>query len=196
MQETKVTKHLDYTNDRHRLVCLPQACRHYGLGFAIEKQLAQKVEHLWSISDRVVAITFNIGKSSGLAVVKAYAPTTARCASDGQELDDFYLALSKALDDLSSSTLLFVAGDLNAKAGTRQPGELCIGSHGKGWRNISGEAPVQFCETRKLFLCNTAFQHAARHKTTWTSHRTDRQSGRRVSIYNQIDYIACHQTQQ
>ena len=58
---------------------------------------------------------------------------------------------------------------------------------------MTGELLIHFCEIFNLFLCNTAFQHAARHKTTWTGHRKDKTTGTVVPIYNQIDYILCKQ---
>ena len=46
-----------------------------------------------------------------------------------------------------------------------------------------------------MYLANTTFQHAAKHKTTWTGWRLDQSSGRTVPIYNQIDYILVRQSQ-
>ena len=124
-----------------------------------------------------------------------YAPTSARCRDNNFELDEFYDTLTRAIHDVDSSSLFFVVGDFNAKAGTKQQDESCIGSHGRGIRNVSGETLVQFCEINRLFLSNTAFCHSARHRTTWTGQRLDRASGKIVNIYNQIDYILCRQSQ-
>ena len=45
-----------------------------------------------------------------------------------------------------------------------------------------------------LFICNTAFQHSARHKTTWQGQRRDVTTGQVVPIYNVIDFVICPQT--
>eukprot|EP00117_Sycon_ciliatum_P033551 scpid60442/ scgid25796/ Craniofacial development protein 2; p97 bucentaur protein len=53
---------------------------------------------------------------------------------------------------------------------------------------------IDFC-IHDMFLANTAFEHAAHHKTTWTGWRRDQQSGHTVPVFNQIDYILCRQSQ-
>ncbi|XP_029654748.1 craniofacial development protein 2-like [Octopus sinensis] len=86
--------------------------------------------------------------------------------------------------------MCFIGGDWNARAGKPRPGETCIGSHERNRRNVPGTALIQFCTCLDLFLCNTAFRHPARHKTTWTGTRKD-SSGNYIQIFNQIDYILC-----
>ena len=48
-----------------------------------------------------------------------------------------------------------------------------------------------------LFVCNKAFHHASRHKTTWTGwpkdHSTPLGSSKTVAIYTQIDFVLCKQ---
>ena len=46
-----------------------------------------------------------------------------------------------------------------------------------------------FLETHGLFACNTAFQHATRHKTTWQGQYRDATNGTIVPIYNTIDFV-------
>ena len=48
-----------------------------------------------------------------------------------------------------------------------------------------------FLETHGLFACNTAFQHATRHKTTWQGQYRDATNGTIVPIYNTIDFVFC-----
>ena len=55
-------------------------------------------------------------------------------------------------------------------------------------------ALADFCEAHHLFAANTAFQHPARHVTTWTGfRRCDTVSS--TPIYNQIDFILCRRSQ-
>eukprot|EP00117_Sycon_ciliatum_P014866 scpid86150/ scgid14949/ Craniofacial development protein 2; p97 bucentaur protein len=68
---------------------------------------------------------------------------------------------------------------------------LLWGSHGRGIRNVNGQSLVDYCDSNGLYLANTTFQHAARHKTTWTGWRRDVVSGKTVPVFNQIDYIVC-----
>lgn len=41
----------------------------------------------------------------------------------------------------------------------------------------------------RRFLCNTAFQHPCRHRTTWTGCLKTAQEQTKHPVYNQIDYI-------
>ena len=45
-----------------------------------------------------------------------------------------------------------------------------------------------------LFICITAFQHSARHKTTWQGQRRDAATGQVAPIYNVIDFVICRQS--
>ncbi|XP_029657553.1 uncharacterized protein LOC115231735 [Octopus sinensis] len=100
--------------------------------------------------------------------------------------------LSKTYTSIKTSFLILIAGDWNAKAGKGRGEEVFMGRHGRGIRNAPGEMLVNFCSIFKLLLCNTVFPHAARHKTTWTGTRRNK-NGEYVNIYNQIDYIICRQ---
>ena len=51
-----------------------------------------------------------------------------------------------------------------------------------------------FLETHRLFACNTAFQHATRHKTTWQGQYRGATNGNIVPIYNTIDFVICRQS--
>lgn len=198
LQETKIQNGLDEHNEGYRLICLPSECRHYGLGFAISSRLVNNISRFWKISDRVAVLVLsfeNNSKKSQIAIVGVYAPTTARCESNPDEIDSFYSHLSQAVDTVSRSSLLFISGDFNAKVGVRSNNELSLGSHGRGRRNNSGQALVDFCGINNFFVANTAFQHSARHITTWVGSRRDTSSGSVVPIYNQIDYVICRQSQ-
>ena len=69
--------------------------------------------------------------------------------------------------------------------------ELSIGEHSCGIRNTNGSVLAGFLETHRLFACNTAFQHATRHKTTWQGQYRDATNGNIVPIYNTIDFVIC-----
>jgi len=193
LQETKLANGLETNSSGYRLICPAPESRHYGLGFAVSKGFAPHIQRYWTLSDRVGVLTVSLSKKTDLAVVNAYGPTSAKCAQDADEADRFYSTLATALDAVRACSLVFITGDFNAKAGTQRNGETCMGSYGRGKRNMNGQALVDFCDARKLFLCNTAFQHHARHRTTWTGWRKDSASGNSVPVYNQIDYILCRQ---
>ena len=98
---------------------------------------------------------------------------------------------STHLSKVHSSSVILISGDFNAKLGGMSSQYRCIGHYGRGRRNFSGAVLADFCDAHHLFACNSAFQHPARHQTTWTGWRKGPQDGVSIPIYNQIDYIFC-----
>ncbi|XP_029656711.1 craniofacial development protein 2-like [Octopus sinensis] len=194
LQETKQKSGMDLTYGNYRMILLPSDCRHYGQGFVIHKRLG--VKRWWRITDRISAIQVQIGgkgrPNAVATVINVYAPHSGRIVNAPEEIDEFYEVLTRTYLSLQSSTLLLVVGDWNAKTGIRRGTETFIGRHGRGYRNLPGALLANFCKTLGLFLCNTAFDHSARHKSTWTGRRRG-EDGNYVPIYNQIDYIVCRQ---
>ena len=70
-----------------------------------------------------------------------------------------------------------------------------MGMYASGKRNSNGEHLLSFLVDKKLFACNTSFQHPVRHITTRTGYIKDytapRNSHRTIPYYSQIDYILC-----
>ena len=69
-----------------------------------------------------------------------------------------------------------------------------MGNHSRGKININGNALADFFEVHSLFICNTAFQHSPRHKTTWQGQRRDAATGQVVPMYNVIYFVICRHT--
>ena len=59
-----------------------------------------------------------------------------------------------------------ISGDFNSKVSKREGTEACLRKYSKGDRNSNGEKLVNFCEEKGLFICNSAFEHPARHITS------------------------------
>ena len=53
---------------------------------------------------------------------------------------------------------------------------------------------ARFLETHGVFACNTAFQHATRHETTWQGQCRDATNGTIIPTYNTIDFVICRQS--
>ena len=69
-----------------------------------------------------------------------------------------------------------------------------MGMHSRGRRNTNGSALAHVLDMHGLFACNTAFDHAAWHKTTRQGQRRDVATNQVIPIYNMIDYVACCQS--
>ena len=135
-----------------------------------------------------------LGSHSTLTIINAYGPTSQVTLRNQDTQDDVYAALDFITTRYSSSALILIAGDFNSKLGKKLPNELSIGEHSCGIRNTNGSVLARFLETHGLFACNTAFQHATRHKTTWQGQYRDVTNGTIIPIYNTIDFVICRQS--
>ena len=131
-----------------------------------------------------------------ITIINVYAPqATAIDDTDAfyEELD----AAKKKIDKERTSGVLLICGDFNASVGKAigTSADPSLGSYSRGTRNRSGQALIDFCNRSDLFATNTAFQHSARHMTTWESVRTIRPSGSVLRLFKQIDYILCERKQ-
>lgn len=115
--------------------------------------MALRLAKCWSVSDRIAVIQFE-ARQIFVTVINVYAPTSTLVASSPETLHDFYSSVAKVLGSVrSSSSLLYIAGDFNAKLGHDDSGGFaCV-------CNFSGKALVDFCEAHQLFASNTAFKH-------------------------------------
>ena len=195
LQETKCADGFDEIRGDYRLLGLQSNSRHYGLGFAVTNWLAKNIIRFWSVSNRVAVIQFRLSGKSIMTVINAYGPTAMRVDANIEEQDEFFCDLAKATTTHRASALFYIAGDFNSKLGTRHEQENFMGKHSRGHRNANGSALAHFLDMHELFACNTAFDHPARHKTTWQGQRRDTFTNKIVPIYNMIDFILCHQSQ-
>ena len=194
IQETKCPNGFDVTSDNYRLIGLPSTSRHYGLAFAVAANLPGRLLRYWSVSDRLAVIQLSLGAHSTLTIINAYGPTSQVTHRNQDTQDDFYAALDILTTRYSSSALILIAGDFNSKLGHNLTNELSMREHSCGIRNTNGTALADFLEVHGLFACNTAFQHATRHKTTWRGQYRDATTGNVVPIYNTIDFVICRQS--
>ena len=125
-----------------------------------------------------------------ITIINVYAPTTERVKNDEGELDQMYKDLGNLISELTkAASLVLIAGDFNAKVGKHSGNEACLGQYSRGKRNNSGQLLIDFCNIHDLFISKSAFQHPARHITTWEF--VKKVNNKVIHIYNQIDYIIC-----
>ena len=131
-----------------------------------------------------------------ITIINVYAPHTKRIRDDPAELHQLYADLGDAVASIKNSSdtktsLLLIAGDWNAKVGKSTGNEPCLGSWSRGRKNNSGQALIDFCNNHNLFITNSAFQHPARHITTWENTRINKRTNTVTHFFHQIDYILC-----
>ena len=163
-----------------------------GMKIKITKRNTNKYK---SILDGMKIKIYKAEEKHILTIINVYAPATTLIKKDNSILDDLYLDLSNLLNEQKScSTMTILAGDFNAKVGKRKHTDInCLGKFSRGRTNNSGKTPIDFCSINNLFISNSAFQHPARHITTWESQiKVD---NKLVKVCNQIGYIICQENQ-
>ena len=134
----------------------------YGVGLMIKKEFDKCVLGFWAISDRVLLVKVS-GKPFNLNFIIVYAPTAML---DDDKVDKFYEQVDQAMKQCKSQEVTIVMGDLNAKVGMERVGDI-VGPYGLGELNDRGESWIQWCERKKLTICNTWFRHHPRRIWTW-----------------------------
>ena len=105
-----------------------------------------------------------------IRIIIAYGPTLKTSTENPQLKEDLYDANTSLWQETANGrSLCFIAGDFNSKEGLRSLTVLeeCMVRCGKGSRNESRQALVDWTMQEGAFLCNTAFHHQCRHRTTW-----------------------------
>ena len=73
-------------------------------------------------------------------IINVYAPTTERVKENKAEVEKMYQDIVNQMNILkkNKSSVIFIAGDFNAKVGKRRDDEECMGKYSAGERNDSG----------------------------------------------------------
>ena len=151
-----------------------------GVAIMLSKE-AQKALVGWEpLNSRIITAKFLTSKRRiKMNIIQCYAPT-----SDAEEavLDEYYEALTAAINKTKKGEVTIMIGDMNAKVGADNEGyEQVMGRHGLGTMNENGERFANFCAENNMIIGGTLFPHKAVHKATWVSpnHITE----------NQIDHV-------
>ncbi|XP_033120167.1 craniofacial development protein 2-like [Anneissia japonica] len=191
LQETKLTETIDEYVHECRFINLGTKVKYYGCGFIIHKRWAPSISKFWKDSERISVLQLKTKENTFITLINVYAPTSDRAEKYPAERERMYKELDELVSKFANKTFLLICGDFNSKIGKKHlDEEKCIGNYSKGFRNDNGDALIDFCENNNLFITNSAFQHPARHITTWACQRKNK-DGQLINIYNQIDFIIC-----
>ena len=185
----------------YRFFFLESKDRWHGLGFAVKNYLRDAVFSVEYEHERIAVLRLRLGTNSKnvLTVINVHAPT-ADVKYDADR-EAFYECLGNIYRKYRSDSLVFIAGDFNARLGKKDRKFECLGSYPLVSKigNSSAEQLITLSEENNLFLCNTAFRHKAAHRETWMcppreETRVSRKGKERniyVSRRHQIDFIIC-----
>ena len=110
------------------------------------------------------------GNEGVMKLVSIYSPTFG--ASNG-DIDSFWAAIRA---ETSSSGMVVVLGDFNARVGNRprvvgaraaDDQDFALGFHGTGACNEMGQRMLDFCQTERLRVTNTYYPHSIANKASW-----------------------------
>lgn len=155
LQETKVRDESDETIIDIRVILIPGKCRHYGLGFAMNKRSSQGLIKFNVINDRIAVATFRLSGRKELKIVNVYGPTLERSTKSPEERESFYEQLESEVRKIGDGTSYYISADFNSKLGLSSTDSTCVGTYWRGIRNENGEHLLDFCETYTLRATNT-----------------------------------------
>ena len=151
-----------------------------GVAIIVTKEAAKTLEEWTPISKRIITASF-WSRHIKTTLIQVYAPTND---ADEETNDSFYEQLQSVIHLTPLHDITIVAGDLNAKIGTKLNGEDgIIGEHGlQSERNGNGDRFSSLCANNNLTIVSTMFSHNKIQLHTWTSPNGHH--------YNQLDHVA------
>ena len=139
-----------------------------GVGLLLSPEVSKSLLDWKPLGPRMLRARFN-SRYTKLTVIVCYAPTEE---AEEDMKDGFYEQLQAAVEDVKMHDMLLIIGDFNARTGNTNTGrESVIGRHGlrSHLLNDNGDRMCGFCESNRLVVGSTLFQHRDIHKITWVS---------------------------
>ena len=129
----------------------------HGLGFLVHKRISNNIKGFWKACERICVMQLELSPNKVCSIINVYAPQSNITERHLQVTGTFYQQLKTTINQLKNKSLVYAAGDFNAKVGSKQVGENFIGKYGYGLpRNCNGAFLVELLSVLNLFLANTA----------------------------------------
>lgn len=135
-----------------------------GVGFIINKRIAEAIIEVNIHSPRIATLKLDIGKNKTLTIVQVYAP---HGGYDTEVIEDFYTKIEKQLKPQGCYKM--VIGDFNAQLGPKIANHKYIGNFTDSDWTETGEIMADFAERNKLFVMNSFFQKPKHKRWTYQS---------------------------
>ena len=117
-----------------------ESLRRNGVAIMVNKRVRNAVLGCNLKNDRMISVHFQ-GKPFNITVIQVYAPTSN---AEEAEVERFYEDLQDLLELTPKKDVLFIIGDWNAKAGSKNIPKV-TGKLGLGVQNEAGQKPAEFC---------------------------------------------------
>lgn len=158
-----------------------------GVSILIEKSQKRYIKEYTYVSERIITVT-TILYGIETIIIGVYAPTDD---ATQQVKERFYEQLSHVVNRVKSHQEIIVAGDLNARVGSRKNDEV-VGEYGEDVVNGSGEMLIEFCKQYELKILNSFYSHKDIHKYTWERPSLNQKSIIDFFITRQRSGLRCH----
>ena len=167
------------------------------LGFIVSKKWRNSVERQWKVNDRIAVIqivpeiedekkyTDPVYKSRNLVkgirlkltmkntrktitIINCYAPHSDITKQNPKETKQLQQTINKLQN---KSSIMIIAGDLNANVGKHNNNEnndQCIGPSSRDKANSNGKNLIELADGNKMILTNAMFCHKQAHLTKWS----------------------------
>ena len=129
------------SSDHYIYYCGQESLRRNGIAIIVNKRVQNAVFGCNPKKDRMISVCFQ-GKPFSITAIQVYALTSN---AEEAEVERFYEDLQDLLKLTPIKDVLFIIGDLNAKAGCQEtPGVK--GKFGLGVLNEAGQRLIEFCK--------------------------------------------------
>ena len=151
------------SDDQYIYYCGQESIRRNGVAIMVNKGVQNVVLGCNLKNDRMISVRLQ-GKPFNITAIQVYALTSN---AEEAEFEWFCEDLQDLLEQTPKKDILFIIGDWNAKAGSREiPG--VTGKFDLGVQNEAGQRLIEFCQGNTLVIANTLFQQ---HKRTTRTHK-------------------------
>ena len=153
-----------------------------GIGCILNGNSAERIIKWKGWNERMLTVELMLEKVR-ITLIAVYGPNENESKETKEK---FWEELTMVTE--TSTGITIVAGDFNARVGTRKnEWEYVVGKHGEQARNSNGEKMLMYCTINDLIITNTFYEHKEIHKYTRVQ-----QSRNEKSI---IDYILIEKKQ-
>ena len=116
ISELKSTAMSEFNSDHYIYYCGQESFRRNGVAVMVNKSVRNAVLGCSLKNDRMISVHFQ-GKPFNITVIQEY-PSTSK--AEEAEVEQFYEDLQDLLELTPNKDVLFIIGDLNAKAGCQE----------------------------------------------------------------------------
>ncbi|XP_024891525.1 uncharacterized protein LOC112467233 [Temnothorax curvispinosus] len=150
-----------------------------GVALLVKRKWVKYIKDIQYVNEQCLVVKIELyGRVASILAV--YAPTED---SPEQVKTEFYEELTSLIQNIPNRQQIIVAGDMNARVGSRVGDE--VGRYGEVVVNSNRGKLIEFCKQHDLQITNSHFNHKKIYRFTW-----ERASLEQKSI---IDYVIVRQ---